>query len=157
MGKHIAIRRRDGSSRYLNYKMTRLRVAVSRFWCKLWRWWYMEVKLIGMEVSRRKCSLMASALSLSMIAIVKQLMFSLGMKILHWSVCWWSQTLNEIREQMHVQLLELPERANFWNFFLNLSQSKSNDDIFPCQLFFYYINQLEVSCKQRLCSIVNQE
>ena len=31
VGKHIAIRKRDGSSRYLNYKMTRLRVAVSRF------------------------------------------------------------------------------------------------------------------------------
>ena len=72
------------------------------------------------------------------------------MKILHWPVSWWGQTLNEIRGKTHLQLLELLERANLWKAFLNLSQS------LVC-LLANHINQLQVSCKQPLRSISNQE
>ena len=71
----------------------------------------------------RKCSLVTSAFSRFNSRNSKTLMFSFGMKILHWPVSWWSQTLNNIKRKMHLQLLELLARANFWKKNGNLSQS----------------------------------
>ena len=55
------------------------------------------------------------------------------------------ETLNEVREKMHLQLLALIVIFGVFFFF------------FFGQLFFYQMNQLEVSCMQLLCSIANQE
>ena len=74
----------------------------------------MMVKLNRMEVSRRKYSLIISAFSPFNYRNWKTLMFSFEMKILHCPVSLWSQTLNEIGEILHLQLLELPVRASFW-------------------------------------------
>ena len=54
-------------------------------------------------------------------------MFSFRIKILHWIVSWWSQTLNKIREKMQLQLLEFPVRMSFWK---NILESYSIISVF---------------------------
>ena len=107
-----------------------------------------------MEVSRRKCSLFTSALSPFNYRNSETPCIFLGGE--NFALTRQLVKPNSQRDQRK-NVSATTGIARTDEPLKNFLESQSIVGVFSCQLFYYHINQLKVSCKQPLCSMANQE